>query len=127
MAKCRRLPCATWRLPRVKFPPPQPPEVIGLHDRLRLARHAPRLSAVLHQCQGRDLFHKAKRWTEDTRLLQKLAITVTHPFRRIRSFEDCLADEAGRCEPFSAPKNTLLAGKIAGNLHLPALQLASHH
>jgi hypothetical protein len=73
---------------------------------------------VSHQCQGRDLFHKAKRWTEDTRLLQKLAITVTHPFRRIRSFEDCLADEAGRCEPFSAPKNTLLAGKIAGNLHL---------
>jgi hypothetical protein len=31
------------------------------------------------------------------RLLQKLAITATHPFRRIRSFEDCLADEAGRC------------------------------
>ena len=61
------------------------------------------------------------------RLLQELAITVTHPFRRIRSFEDCLANEAGRCEPFSAPKNTLLAGKIAGNLHLPALQLASHH
>jgi hypothetical protein len=29
-----------------------------------------------------------------------------------------VADEAGRCEPFSAPKNTLLAGKIAGNLHL---------
>jgi hypothetical protein len=27
------------------------------------------------------------------RLLQKLAITVTHPFRRIRSFEDCLALE----------------------------------
>jgi hypothetical protein len=26
------------------------------------------------------------------RLLQKLAITVTHPFRRIRSFEDCLAE-----------------------------------
>ena len=28
-------------------------------------------------------------------LLQKLAITVTHPFRRIRSFEDCLAERVG--------------------------------
>ena len=65
-----------------------------------------------HQCQGRDLFHKAKRWTEDTRLLQKLAITVTHPFRRIRSFEDCLADETVRGEPVSAvcqPVDTLAA------------------
>jgi hypothetical protein len=68
---------------------------------LRLSRHARRLSAVLHQCQGRDLFHKAKRWTEDTRLLQKLAITATHPFGRIRSFEDCLADEEVHCELLS--------------------------
>jgi hypothetical protein len=36
------------------------------------------------------------------RLLQKLAITVTHPFRRIRSFEDCLADRRVRCELISA-------------------------
>jgi hypothetical protein len=44
---------------------------------------------------------RQKRWTEDTRLLQKLAITVTHPFRRIRSFEDCLADEEVHCELLS--------------------------